>query len=140
MFLEEVEVTVAVKRKSFANNQKSDEQNDDVVRIQEALNKLMSEKNAKPGNTHEHKYPLNLKIEKEKIEEVNDGDVGLANYENPKWTKRDNSLPGEMGKGYTVAKEDKDKEKLGYQRHAFNQLVSDRISIYRSLKDYRNNQ
>ena len=63
----------------------------------------------------------------------------LANYEKLVGN-RDVRLPGELGQGVkvNVSVAEKAKEKAGYEKHAFNQLVSDRISSFRTLKDYRN--
>ena len=59
-----------------------------------------------------------------------------ANYERTT-PSRDPKAPGELGRGASAKLEEKEKEKEGYSRHAFNQLVSDKISVHRSLKDYR---
>ena len=66
----------------------------------------------------------------DKIEEIYTSNSG----------NRDKRLPGELGQGVIVngSVADKETEKIGYKRHAFNQLVSDRISLFRTLQDYRN--
>ena len=46
--------------------------------------------------------------------------------------------PGYMGSGVKVKKSEKKSEDEGYKKHSFNQLVSDKISLERSLPDYRN--
>ena len=63
----------------------------------------------------------------------------LANYEKLVGN-RDKRLPGELGQGVVVngSVAEKAIERIGYERHAFNQLVSDRISLFRTLRDYRN--
>ncbi len=61
-----------------------------------------------------------------------------ANYERVMF--RDQKGPGEFGQGVAVSPDEKEKEKEGYKKHAFNQLVSDRISVHRSLKDYRHSR
>ena len=65
----------------------------------------------------------------------------LANYETL-IGNRNHRLPGEIGQGVTIngSVAEKAKEKAGYEQHAFNQLVSDRISVFRTLQDYRNQQ
>lgn len=121
MFIDDVEVTLAVRRKATDIEQKS------TSYVQKSSDE----------DTKVTKHPkLNkdifssLLFDKTKPKR-------LANYEFIN-VDRDTSSPGERGKGYSVGKEDKEKEKQGYDKHAFNQLVSDRISIYRSLEDYRN--
>lgn len=60
----------------------------------------------------------------------------LANYEHMV-VKRDPLLPGELGRGVSADASEKEKEKRGFDLHAFNMLVSDKISVHRSLQDYR---
>ena len=62
-------------------------------------------------------------------------DTRTANYEREIF--RDQKGAGELGLGVNVGADEKEKEKEGYKKHAFNQLVSDKISVHRSLKDYR---
>lgn len=45
---------------------------------------------------------------------------------------------GYMGKGVDIKYFNKYREKLGYTQHAFNLLASDKISLQRKLRDYRN--
>lgn len=45
--------------------------------------------------------------------------------------------PGYMGKGVIIRQSEKQKEKVGYSKHAFNMLASDKISLQRVLPDYR---
>jgi len=67
-------------------------------------------------------------------------ELRLANYERVVGIRTAKS-PGELGRGYKVtSKVDKEREKKGYDKHAFNEVVSDKISIYRRLKDYRNDK
>ena len=46
-------------------------------------------------------------------------------------------LPGEYGQGHRVSKEEKEEEKKLYSINQFNLLVCNKISINRSLADYR---
>lgn len=118
MFLDDIEVTVAVKRK-----------------VADALTTTLSESDIPISSTKfRDKFQL-PNSDKSEIIEVNS--KVLANYEHA-LVKRNPLLPGELGRGVAVGPGEKEKEKLGYERHAFNQLVSDKISIHRSLKDYRN--
>ncbi|XP_057294037.1 polypeptide N-acetylgalactosaminyltransferase 13-like isoform X2 [Hydractinia symbiolongicarpus] len=45
---------------------------------------------------------------------------------------------GYMGKGVDIKYFNKYREKVGYTQHAFNLLASDKISLQRKLRDYRN--
>lgn len=122
IFLEDIEVTVAVKRK-FA---------EDVISFSKPVygNSKQQENIGSPI-----KFEPNLNGT-DKLDFYGNTDR-YADYEH-KLVYRDPSLPGEMGRGYDVPDEEKEKEKEGYEKHAFNQYVSDMISIHRSLEDFRN--
>lgn len=117
VLVDDVEVTLAVRRKSNVD-----------------VDGGNSDNNKNNNNNNDEDY--NLKVRKHKTD---DAAKRFANYD-PISEGRDKSLPGELGEGHTAGKHEKEREEEGYDRHAFNQLVSDKISIYRSLKDYRNNQ
>lgn len=51
--------------------------------------------------------------------------------------KRDPNGPGENGQAVQIEESEKEKEKQGYDKHAFNQLASDKISLFRSIPDTR---
>lgn len=125
MFIDDLEVTLAVRRKLIENNR--------PVRNYENPQKNVKVINPTPLKDEDVRRMTDnhAKAFIDKTSKV------FANYEHIR-AKRDFSLPGELGKGYSVGKEEKEKEKQGYERHAFNQIVSEKISIYRSLKDYRN--
>ena len=60
----------------------------------------------------------------------------------PEIPETDIYAPGEMGKGFEVnlenmSAEDKKEYEEGISQHSFNQYASDRISIHRTLADYR---
>ena len=122
IFLEDIEVTVVVKRK-FA---------EDVISFSKPVygNSKQQENIGSPI-----KFEPNLNGT-DKLDFYGNTDR-YADYEH-KLVHRDPSLPGEMGRGYDVPDEEKEKEKEGYEKHAFNQYVSDMISIHRSLEDFRN--
>ena len=122
IFLEDIEVTVAVKRK-FA---------EDVISFSKPVygNSKQQENIGSPI-----KFEPNLNGT-DKLDFYGNTDR-YADYEH-KLVHRDPSLPGEMGRGYDVPDEEKEKEKEGYEKHAFNQYDSDMISIQRRLEDFRN--
>ena len=51
--------------------------------------------------------------------------------------RRNPNGPGENGQGVEIGGSEKEQEKLGYSKHAFNQLASDKISLFRSIPDTR---
>lgn len=51
---------------------------------------------------------------------------------------RDPKGPGEQGRAVTIGEDEKDAEKEGYSKHAFNELASRKISLHRSIPDTRN--
>ena len=51
---------------------------------------------------------------------------------------RDPNEPGEQGRPVTIGEDEKDAEKEGYKKHAFNELASRKISLHRSIPDTRN--
>ena len=71
-------------------------------------------------------------------------DVTVKNNDVMKYASYDKSpsmrrtQPGYMGSGVKLKRSEKKAEDEGYKRHSFNQLVSDKISLERSLPDYRN--
>lgn len=133
MFFQDIEVTVQVKRRV--------EQQSEVSQISSRLQdgKLRAKVEMSP---RAEDFPLalpksppltkNITVNAKYIDDV---DLITANYE--RVMLRERKGYGEMGEGVTVAAEEKDKEKEGYKQHAFNQLVSDKISVHRSLKEYR---
>lgn len=135
IFLDDIEVTVAVKRKlaedisSFSNEAESFKKLNDKILGKDRFNVKSKEKDIVNILSKEHLNVINSNL----------GAIRFANYEH-KLVKRDPNLPGELGHGVTVGSSEKEKEKEGYDRHAFNQLVSDKISIHRSLEDYRNDK
>lgn len=53
---------------------------------------------------------------------------------------RNNDGPGEMGKGYKLGNLTEEQQRLvkqGFEKNAFNQYISDLISLHRSLPDVR---
>ena len=61
-----------------------------------------------------------------------------ANYD--KSPRRNPNSPGEQGVAVFVDSWEKGKEKEGYEQHSFNRYVSDKISLERNLRDYRNSK
>ena len=51
---------------------------------------------------------------------------------------RDLNGPGEHGRAVTIGSDEKAAEKEGYDKHAFNELASTKISLHRSIPDTRN--
>jgi len=121
LFLDDIEVTVQVKRKLA----------DQTRAIAKDFSKVIE---------HVTTSLPRKKVPPEITDDIFDGlSERLADYEHV-LVKRDPSLPGEGGKGVVLSGADKEKEKRGYDLHAFNMMASDRISIHRSLKDYRHEQ
>ena len=88
--------------------------------------------------------PASLRHNDDVVDDVDDNDVtGInevtkyASYDKSPYMRR--TQPGYMGSGVKLKKNEKKAEDEGYKRHSFNQLVSDKISLERSLPDYRNN-
>lgn len=61
-----------------------------------------------------------------------------ANYD--KTPHRNPNEPGELGVAVYADSWEKEKENEGYTQHSFNRLVSDKISLQRNLRDYRNSK
>ena len=87
--------------------------------------------------------PASLRHNDDVVDDVDDNDVtGInevtkyASYDKSPYMRR--TQPGYMGNGVKLKKNEKKAEDEGYKRHSFNQLVSDKISLERSLPDYRN--
>lgn len=83
----------------------------------------------------------NVEDNKEKVEEVSEDKVKVEQNVAviPPPQKPDG--PGEMGKPVKIENPDKETKKkidLGWKNNAFNQVVSDMISVHRSLPDMRN--
>ena len=53
---------------------------------------------------------------------------------------RNPDKPGEWGAGVTLNFLEKRQESEGYKEHAFNRIVSDKISVQRNLLDNRNSK
>lgn len=139
MFLDDIEITVALKRKvieskafSYSTSNRIFSDSTDITSLNEGLS---------------YDFNNNNNNNKEDNEQDN-GDVAVvkgnkqarvANYEHMV-VKRNPLLPGELGRGVTIDDHEKEKEKRGFDLHAFNMLASDKISIHRSLQDYRAQQ
>ena len=132
MFLDDIEITVALKRKvieskafsyTTSNRIFSDTNDGDLSLSEDAV----SDSNLGVGEGRE--------IGKVKGN-VEGGETRKANYEHM-MVKRNPLLPGELGRGVTLEENEKDKEKRGFDLHAFNMVASDKISVHRSLQDYR---
>ena len=61
-----------------------------------------------------------------------------ADYD--KTPHRNPNKPGELGVAVHADSWEKDKEKEGYTQHSFNRIVSDKISLERNLRDFRNSK
>lgn len=142
LFLDDVEVTLQVKRKNpdasgspsqgLGEGVEDDKGNSP---IQAQTNNLDSNQHLLFGaNKRADRFP---ELDKLNMLKKSPGPMRLAEYEHM-IVQRDPQLPGEKGTGVTVGAHEKEKEKAGYDKHAFNLLVSDKISIHRSLIDYRN--
>lgn len=64
------------------------------------------------------------------------GEDRLGNFEG-KSPHHDAQGPGEMGKGHAVQEDEKEEEQKMKNMYGFNQLVSDQISLNRSIPDIR---
>ncbi|XP_002167311.3 polypeptide N-acetylgalactosaminyltransferase 13 isoform X1 [Hydra vulgaris] len=127
LFFDDIEVTLAVKRKT-------------LEAVAEQYSNLNSEATKVKTQTYKNNLQYSLEsANKQLLISTDIHKMRVADYESF-LVPRDYQLPGELGTGVTVEENEKEKEKLGYEKHAFNQLVSDKISIHRSLKDYRNDQ
>ena len=88
--------------------------------------------------------PTSLRHNDDVVDDVDENDVTDNNDVRTKYASYDKSpymrrtQPGYMGSGVKLKKNEKKAEDEGYKRHSFNQLVSDKISLERSLPDYRN--
>lgn len=138
LFFQDIEVTVQVKRrleqplevsKPSASNREKQDESESKNYSSERAEKEVSKENRIESEDFVRKALVDLNHE--------DGDEKsiTANYERD--VHRDRNGPGEQGQGVTVGAAEKEKEKEGYKKHAFNQLVSDKISVHRRLKDYR---
>ena len=123
MFLDDIEVTVAFKRKVIESKAFSYSTSN---RIFSDIINHQQEVNSYSFGDHQTKEVENKETKENRI----------ANYEHMV-VKRDSLLPGELGKGVTLEQSEKEKEKRGFDLHAFNMVVSDKISVHRSLQDYR---
>jgi len=132
MFLDDIEITVALKRKvieskafsySTSNRIFSDNNNNDLP--------------SEDGNAESNQYGAEA-TNIGKVDKIEGGssDYRKASYEHMV-VKRNPLLPGELGRGVTLEENEKDKEKRGFDLHAFNMVASDKISVHRSLQDYR---
>lgn len=138
LFFQDIEVTVQVKRRieqhlgASKNNFKSSRDKQDDIVSEDGK----SEPNENYDKANQDFEPKTF-VEKPAADLALENDKGFitANYE--RYIYRDLKGPGELGQGVTVGADEKEKEKDGYKKHAFNQLVSDKISVHRRLKDYR---
>ena len=161
LYVEEFEVTVAIgKPKGSNGHRKLFIRSDDAIKppsnsIDSNQNKQQNPKTKQMLGTMnpltidlaKELYKINALIEKDKdysdsgnadFKEEEDEEPRVANYEQLVG-RRLVKLPGELGRGHKVTnKIDKEREKIGYDKHAFNEVVSEKISVYRRLKDYRN--
>jgi len=135
MFLDDIEITVALKRKVIESKAFS----------YSTSNRIFSDSNNNDLPTVDTNTDSNVRDDsniEEKLDKLNDGisssnkETRLANYEHMV-VKRNPLLPGELGRGVSLEESEKDKEKRGFDLHAFNMVASDKISVHRSLQDYR---
>lgn len=132
LFFQDIEVTVQVKRRLEQAVDTSKELKSKREKQGENANPTALVDNQMKAKEDENIEPF---VDKS-IVELDQGDETItANYE--KGIFRDQKGVGELGQGVNVGADEKEKEKEGYKKHAFNQLVSDKISVHRSLKDYR---
>lgn len=83
-------------------------------------------------------FILSNKLE---AEVSNTGDVTVYNmlmYD--RTPDRNSDKPGEWGAGVTLNFLEKKREQQGFSDHAFNRVVSDKISLERNLPDVRNSK
>ena len=157
LYAKDIQVVLSVKhnKRNGGIFQKNLDDDDDVGSVVVVDNKQASQHDVVDVLNHHHhqksNFPFEMENEKSTIPQHVIGESGssnarqeqqqtrLANYEKLVGN-RDKRLPGELGQGVIVngSVADKETEKIGYKRHAFNQLVSDRISLFRTLQDYRN--
>jgi len=135
LFFQDIEVTVQVKRRlehpvDMSRDWKSnrEKQGENIIPTPVVDNQV------KIGEDVELKKFVDKSITELEQEE----ETRTANYEREIF--RDQRGVGEFGQGVNVGDDEKEKEKEGYKKHAFNQLVSDKISVHRSLKDYRHDR
>ena len=157
LYAKDIQVVLSVKhnkRNGGIFQKNLDDDDDDVGSVVVVDNMQASQHDVVDVLNHHHQksnFPFEMENEKSTIPQHVIGESGssnarqeqqqtrLANYEKLVGN-RDKRLPGELGQGVIVngSVADKETEKIGYKRHAFNQLVSDRISLFRTLQDYRN--
>ena len=135
LFFQDIEVTVQVKRRL--------EQPVDTSRELKSNREKQGE-NTRPTDMVENQVKIAEDVDvrtfvDRPIAELDQEEGTItANYERGMF--RDQKGVGELGQGVNVGADEKEKEKEGYKKHAFNQLVSDKISVHRSLKDYRHHR
>ena len=135
LFFQDIEVTVQVKRRQehpvdMSRDWKSNREKQD----ENIIPSPVVDNQVKIGENVE----LNKFVDKSITELEQEEETRTANYEREIF--RDQRGVGEFGQGVNVGADEKEKEKEGYKKHAFNQLVSDKISVHRSLKDYRHDR
>ena len=79
-----------------------------------------------------------------------DVDAEMRNSAHDEWTysllmfdrtpQRNSDKPGEWGVGVSLNILEKKREEQGFKDHAFNRVVSDKISLERNLPDFRNSK
>ena len=155
LYAKDIQVVLSVKhnKRNGGIFQKNLDDDDDVSSVVVVDNMQASQHDVVDVLNHHHQksnFPFEMENEKSTIPQHVIGESGSSNAQEQQQTRlanyeklvgnRDKRLPGELGQGVIVngSVADKETEKIGYKRHAFNQLVSDRISLFRTLQDYRN--
>lgn len=83
-------------------------------------------------------FILSNKLETEVNSAGNEAIYNLLMYD--KTPDRNPNKPGEWGVGVSLNFLEKKREEQGFNDHAFNRVVSDKISLERNLPDVRNSK